>query len=178
MSVRPNTVNVLADWLVCLWIFAGGEGSHYQPLRLRGEGLWESSGWRTLSTRDFHSYFFSFKGRLSVWWMVVMKWMEILIFNFRISIWRFPCQNQCCHATRTDPAVLIMILTRRWTSTALWSDKSDKSHWHCYRWNISSPTSTTSNILLLIGWSSVRKLEIWQPRVNWSSETELSGLHF
>ena len=113
-----------------------------------------------------------------VYCMVVMKWKKILIFNFRISIWRFPCQNQCCHATRTDPAVLIMILTRRWTSTALWSDKSDKSHWHCYRWNISSPTSTTSNILLLIGWSSVRKLEIWQPRVNWSSERELSELHF
>ena len=61
-SVRPNTVNVLADWLVCLWVSVGGEGSHYQPLRLRGEGLWESSGWRPLSTRDFHSYFFSFKG--------------------------------------------------------------------------------------------------------------------
>ena len=66
-----NTINVSVDWLVCLWIPAGGEGSHYQPLCFRGEGLWESSGWRPLSTRDFHSDFFSFKGRVSAGWWVL-----------------------------------------------------------------------------------------------------------
>ena len=61
----PNNLNVSADWLVCLWISAGREGSHHQPLCFLGEGVWESFGWRSLSTRDFHSYFLSFKGRMS-----------------------------------------------------------------------------------------------------------------
>ena len=153
-------MNLSADWLVCLRVSAGGEGSRYQPLRYHGQRLRASSSRRSLSSRDFHGYFSSFRGIHSLLVdFVCGSGLEENNFFFRIYIWHFPCQNQCCHATRTDQAVLIMILTRRWTHTVLSSDR--ELIYLCHRWSILPPTSTTSSILSSTGWNSVRQLEIW-----------------
>ena len=81
VSWTKHCINLSADWLVCLRVSAGGEGGRYQPLRYHGQRLWASSSRRSLSTRDFHGYFSSFRGIVCCWILsLALVWRKIIIF--------------------------------------------------------------------------------------------------